>query len=174
MALTDKQEKFVIEYLKCFNATQAAKKSGYSEKTAYSQGGRLLKDVEIAARVREYFDNAAMTANEALYHIAEIARGDIDNLVDSMGNPDMEQARAAEKTGLIKKIRQRTITTTDKDGHGSETQETEIEMHDRLRALELIGKHHKLFTDKTEVTGAENKPIQIEIIEIAAKPTNSD
>lgn len=174
MALTDKQEKFVIEYLKCFNATQAAKKSGYSEKTAYSQGGRLLKDVEIAARVREYFDNAAMTANEALYHIAEIARGDVDDLVDSAGNPDIQAARAAVKTGLIKKIRSRTITSTDNGGNGSDIHETEIELHDRLKALELIGKHHKLFTDKTEVTGAENKPIQIEIIEIAANPPNSD
>lgn len=54
MALSNKEEIFVREYLKNgFNATQAAKKAGYSEKTAYSQGQRLLKKVEI----KEELDN---------------------------------------------------------------------------------------------------------------------
>ena len=48
-SLTPKQAKFVEEYLVDFNATQAAIRAGYSEKTAYSQGQRLLKYVEIQA-----------------------------------------------------------------------------------------------------------------------------
>lgn len=47
MALTDKQARFVQEYLIDLNATQAAIRAGYSEATAYSQGQRLLKDVEV-------------------------------------------------------------------------------------------------------------------------------
>jgi phage terminase small subunit len=43
----DRQRRFIREYLKSYNATQAAKMAGYSEKTAYSQGVRLLKNVEI-------------------------------------------------------------------------------------------------------------------------------
>jgi phage terminase small subunit len=49
MALTAKQERFVLEYLKDGNATRAAKAAGYSEKTAYSQGQRALKHVEVAS-----------------------------------------------------------------------------------------------------------------------------
>ena len=45
--LTAKQEKFCYEYVIDLNATQAALRAGYSEKTAYSSGSRLLKDVEI-------------------------------------------------------------------------------------------------------------------------------
>ena len=45
--ITEKKGIFSIEYLKDFNATQAAIRAGYSEKTAYSQGQRLLKDVEV-------------------------------------------------------------------------------------------------------------------------------
>ena len=45
--MTPKQERFCLEYMKDLNATQAAKRAGYSEATAYSIGQRLLKDVEI-------------------------------------------------------------------------------------------------------------------------------
>ena len=46
--LTPRQARFVDEYLIDLNATQAAIRAGYSEKTAYSQGQRLLKKVEVA------------------------------------------------------------------------------------------------------------------------------
>lgn len=49
--LTGKQARFVAEYLIDLNATQAAIRTGYSAKTAYSQGQRLLKDVEVAAAI---------------------------------------------------------------------------------------------------------------------------
>lgn len=161
MALNAKQQLFLSEYLKCFNATKAAKAAGYSEQTAYSQGHRLLKVAEIDEALRARLDEAAMSAREVLYHLADIGRGDMDDLVDASGNPDMEQARASGKTRLIKKIKQRSIVTADKDGQGSDVHETEIEVHDRLRALELIGKYHKLFTDKQEISGIDGAPIPV-------------
>jgi len=51
--LTPKQERFVDEYMIDLNATQAAIRAGYSERTAYSIGQRLLKHVEIASRIQE-------------------------------------------------------------------------------------------------------------------------
>ncbi len=53
MSLTPKQARFVEEYLIDLNATAAAKRAGYSERTAYAQGQRLLKHVEIAAAIRK-------------------------------------------------------------------------------------------------------------------------
>lgn len=53
MALTAKQQLFVQEYLIDLNATQAAIRAGYSPKTAYSMGQRLLKNVEVAAAIAE-------------------------------------------------------------------------------------------------------------------------
>ena len=49
--MTEQQEKFAIEYARTGNATQSAKNAGYSEQTAYSQGQRLLKNVEVAERI---------------------------------------------------------------------------------------------------------------------------
>ena len=51
--LTNKKELFCNEYIINFNATNAALKAGYSEKTAYSQGNRLLKNVEVLQRIEE-------------------------------------------------------------------------------------------------------------------------
>jgi phage terminase small subunit len=53
MKLSEKQQLFVNEYLIDFNATKAAIRAGYSEKTAYSQGPRLLDNVEIQKAIEE-------------------------------------------------------------------------------------------------------------------------
>ncbi len=53
MSLTPRQARFVEEYLLDLNATAAAKRAGYSERTAYAQGQRLLKHVEIAAAIQK-------------------------------------------------------------------------------------------------------------------------
>lgn len=59
--LTDKQQAFVLEYIKDKNATRAAKAAGYSESTAYSQGQRLLKNVEVAAAIKAALGTVADT-----------------------------------------------------------------------------------------------------------------
>lgn len=144
--LNDKQRMFVECYLKHFNATQAAKEAGYSEATAYSQGHRLLKDAEVQARLRARFEEAAMSSNEVLYHLAQIARGDITDALDRNGNLDVEQARKLGKSNLIKRVKTRSITTEQSD-----ITEGEAEGYDRLKALELIGKFHAMFTDKVKL-----------------------
>ena len=57
--LTPRQHRFVLEYLVDLNATQAAIRAGYSAKTAYSQGQRLLKNVEVAAAIQAGMDKRA-------------------------------------------------------------------------------------------------------------------
>lgn len=51
--LTAKQARFVEEYLIDLNATQAAKRAGYSEKTARAQGNRLLTNVDVEHAIQE-------------------------------------------------------------------------------------------------------------------------
>jgi len=54
--LTDKQERFCQEYIVDLNATQSAVRAGYSKKTAYSIGQRLLKNVEIQEHIQQLMD----------------------------------------------------------------------------------------------------------------------
>jgi phage terminase small subunit len=144
--LTDKQRAFCEAYLKTFNGTRAAKEAGYSEKSAHTLAYQLLALPHVKAYLRARYEEAVMDANEVLYHLAQIARGDVDDLVNEYGNLDIEKARENGKTNLIKKIRNRQVTT-----ENSTTYETETEGYDRMRALELIGKYLALWTDKIKV-----------------------
>lgn len=153
MANTSKQRKFVAEYIVSFNATQSAINAGYSEKTAYSIGHELLKKPEIALEIEGYLNNYAMKASEVLFHLTQIARGDIGEVIDSAGFPSVAEARDAGITRIIRKIKSRTINTDD-----SEIHETEIEMYDRLRALDLLAKYHDL-TNKVVVEQWQDRAI---------------
>ncbi len=72
-----RQEKSVVEYLKKGNATQAAIAAGYSARTAYSQGQRLLKNVEISRRVTQCSQELQMQAKDIRLRIEQIADMDI-------------------------------------------------------------------------------------------------
>lgn len=164
MALSAKQQLFVDLYLTTFNATQSALAAGYSDKTAYAQGARLLKNAEISEAIRARLDETAMSANEVLMRLAEHARGDIDNYLDEAGNFDLPKARQAAKTKLIRKFKTKTTVRTFGETE-VETTEVEFELYDAQAALSLLGKHHALFTDKTELTGKDGEAIQV-----ASKP----
>lgn len=71
-----RQELFLSEYLKCFNAAAAARAAGYAPSNARDTGCRLLEQPEIKQRVKEHIEGAAMSASEVLYHLAIIARDD--------------------------------------------------------------------------------------------------
>jgi len=97
--LNARQEAFCQSYARSANATQAAKDAGYSQKTAYAQGFRLLKDAEILSRVRdisqERFRAAHMTPDETLALIAKRSRFSLKGMVKLMdGVPvvDLENA----------------------------------------------------------------------------------
>jgi phage terminase small subunit len=85
MALNDKQARFVAEYLIDLNATQAAIRAGYSEATAYSQGQRLLKHVEVASAVAnaqaQRSERTEITADRVLQELAKIGFSDIRKAV---------------------------------------------------------------------------------------------
>lgn len=154
MGLSNKQLAFVNEYLRDSNGTQAAIRAGYSPKTAYSIGQRLLKNVEVSKEIRARVDEKAMGVDEVLTRLADIARGDMGDFLDigSMGFViDLKSAQEKGLTKLIKKVKMRTTTTLAKDGTETETHDMEIELYSALDALVQIGRHHALFTDKQEV-----------------------
>ena len=76
MGLTNKRRVFIEEYLRCWNATEAARRAEY--KHPRRQGARLLSFVDIQKEVERRIEEKAMGANEVLNRLAEQARGDID------------------------------------------------------------------------------------------------
>lgn len=136
--MTPKQKKFCVEYLINLNATQAAIRAGYSEKTAYSMGQRLLKNVEIKSRIKELqdkvFEDGMMSAAEALWWLSKAGRGELkEEVVVTEGIGDgFSEARIVEK---------------------------HLSARDQLKALELMGKRHRLF-DTTD-SKSDDEGVQI-------------
>lgn len=136
--MTPRQEKFCVEYLIDLNATQAAIRAGYREKTAYSMGQRLLKNVEIKSRIKkmrdEYYDKTIMSAKEVEYLLSKAGRGELK-----------EEVVVVEGVG---------------DGFSeSKIVRKHLSAKDRIKALELMGKRHHLFEDQNSKTGEEEVQI---------------
>ena len=85
MALNEKQKRFAHEYIIDLNATNAALRAGYSKKTAYSQGHRLLKHAEISKYIevlqKERSERTAVTADMVIDELAKVGFSDIRNVV---------------------------------------------------------------------------------------------
>lgn len=156
--LSDKQKLFVEEYLQCLNATEAARKAGYKggENTLASQGSDNLRNAKIRAYVDARLAESAMKADEVLGRLTEQARGSLDDFLKN-GSLDLEQAAQRGKLHMVKKITQK------KRSFGEDGIETEIqiELHDSQAALTLLGKHHRLFVDRQELTGKEGGAIEV-------------
>lgn len=127
--LTAKQKRFCDEYLTDLNATQAAIRAGYSEKTAYSIGVENLKKPELQKYIAERMatKDAELIAdqNEVLEYLTSVMRGKSYSevvVVEGVGE-GRSRARTMEK--------------------GPDEKE-------RLRAAELLGKAHCIFTEKVE------------------------
>lgn len=133
MALTDKQRLFCEEYLIDLNATQAAIRAGYSEKTARKIGSENLSKPDIRAyienRMAEKEKQLIADQNEVLRYLTSVLRGESQSevvVVVSSGD-FMTEAQKVKKAPDEK---------------------------ERLKAAELLGKRYGLYTDKAEVTGA--------------------
>lgn len=142
MVLTRKQEVFVEAYLDCFNAAEAARRAGYSERTARSIGSENLTKPDIAAAIQAGLAKRSMTRDEVVTRLAEQARGSLADFLkvdETTGLAFVDLRKAGDMTRLIKKLR---IT---KAG-------IEIELYDAQAALVQLGRAHGLFVDKVAPT----------------------
>lgn len=106
--LSEKHQRFVEEYLVDLNATQAAIRAGYSEKTAYAQGSALLKHIEVGKAIRAAkkarAERMAISQDRVLQELARIAYFDIRKTVDANGAPipiqDLDADTAAAIAGI--------------------------------------------------------------------------
>lgn len=125
--LTQKQQRFVDEYIISGNATQSYRKAGYSAKSdnvAWSEASKLLRNPKVKAELKkrnaEIKSQKTMDMQEVMERLAAIARGEtVEQQVTNKG----------------------TVV------------EIEPKTSDQIRAMELIGKRYGAWTDKKEVKG---------------------
>lgn len=143
--LTDKQTAFVREYLVDLNATQAAVRAGYSERTASRIGPQLLGK----NWVREAIEKAQAKRARRVEVTQDYV---LSNLVEVVERT-MQRAPVTDRKGE---------QVTDEEGRAVWT----FDAKGANRALELLGKHLGIFTDKVraEVSGPDGGPVASEIV----------
>lgn len=127
MKLTAKQKLFCDEYIISLNATQAAIKAGYAEKTAYAMGAENLRKPKIQSyiseRMKQKESSLIATQDEVLQYLTSVLRGEsqtTDTVLVGIGE-GYQEVQEVEKKPSEK---------------------------DRLKAAELLGKRYGLYTDK--------------------------
>ena len=126
--MKEKQKRFCEEYLVDCNATQAAIRAGYSEKTARAIGQRLLTNVDIKKYIEQQLQKLK---NEKIADAQEV----LEYLTSVMRGEQKEQVALLTGEGVQDLVQK------------------DVSAKDRLKAAELIGKRYGLFTEKLELQG---------------------
>lgn len=128
--LTDKQRRFIDEYLKDLNGTQAAIRAGYAKSSARHRASLLLSDERIKERI-----------NEQLEKIEKKNIATIEDVLEFLSHSMFEE----EDEEVVM-----TVGTGDGASRIEKTRK-KISLKDRLKAAELLGKYNSMWTDRTEV-----------------------
>ena len=154
--LNDQHKLFCEEYIINFNATDAAIKAGYSEKTASSQASRLLRNVNIQAYIKDLNEKRServqVTADDILKEYCKIAFCDVSDFYDERGLKPIselsDKAKASVSSYAIKRV---------KNSNGEFEDVPIMKFHDKLKALELAGKCLGIGEESNEVHTSEIK-----------------
>jgi len=150
--LTKKQKRFVEEYLVDLNATQAAIRAGYSPQTARDIGCENLTKPNIqnaiATAMAERSRRTGINQDRVIQEIAKLAFLNPVDVID-MDEATIKGEANRDDTACIASVKVKVIP-----GEDGNITEREIKTYDKLKALELLGKHLGMFSDKLKVEGA--------------------
>ncbi len=147
--LTDKQKCFCQEYIIDLNAKQAAIRAGYSKHSAEITGSKLLRNPKVSDEVAKLKsqrgERLEITADSVVKEIAKIGFQNIANYLQMAGDDEgyisMEVLNnlTPEQTACIAEITEYETDTGRK--------RFKFKLHDKLKALELLGRHLGIFND---------------------------
>lgn len=149
--MTKKQKRFCEEYLIDLNATQAAIRAGYSPGTAGAIGAENLTKPEIqravAKAMAERSRRTGVNAERVVLELAKIAFVNVGNVIDAT-DATLKTDADPEDLAAIQSIKVKDM--------GDMGIEREIRMADKLKALELLGRHLGMFNDKIRLDAKLN------------------
>lgn len=176
--MNERQKRFADEYLIDLNAEAAAIRAGYSSRYARGNAHKLVANgcikKYIDERIEERKKRTEITQDRVLHELAIIAfsnaadyaavvereayveaeDGEQIRLLDEEGNPVMYRTVEPVLTKDLTDEQRRALSVIKKGRDGFE-----VKPYDKVRALELLGKHLGMFQDKVEVSGEVNNPM---------------
>jgi len=174
--LTPKQKLFVQEYLIDLNATQAAIRAGYSEKTAAVIGAENLIKPNIATSIQKSMNSreqrTEITQDKVLLELAKIGFSNGSDFAKVVTKPRKRQVwNDTTQEYEEKEVEEQFVELIDTDELPADKKAAisgikegkygiEVSSCDKVKALELIGKHLGMFKDKVEISGQVNDPME--------------
>lgn len=163
--LTPKQELFCLEYLKDRNGTKAYIRAGYSAEGARQNASTLTSNHYIKSRVNELIaeqiNTIKLDVHFILKELLKHATIDLSDAYDENGNLKAVNEMPEPLRKAISSIETEELF----EGRGEDREHIgtakKIRLTDKLKALELLGKHLKMFTEVHEIPGLENLAAQI-------------
>lgn len=135
--MTDKQARFCEEYMIDLNATQAAIRAGYSPKTANEQAARLLANVNRIAQLQaEQSRRTGVSADRVVRELAKVAFVNAGDLIDAR-TASLKSDAAPDDLAAVQSVKVKTF--------GEDGLEQEVKLADKLKALDLLGRHLGMF-----------------------------
>lgn len=145
--LSAKQQRFVEEYCVDFNGTQAAIRAGYSVNTASMQAARLLSYDKVKTALEEkkieIAESSKLKASDVIDELRKIAFSDITQVMSfSASKAKIKSSRKLSEDAkkIVASVSQTQAGLT-------------VKLHDKVKALELLGRYLNIFTDRVEVEG---------------------
>lgn len=163
MALTPKQQRFVDEYLMDLNATAAYRRAGYKGRgnAAEVTASQLLSNPKVASVVNAAIDKRSNDLGIDAKYVLTTIKETIDRCRQVYPVLDRKGGQVYVRAGDVDGAELVPAFTFDASGV--------------LKGAELLGKHLKMFTDKTELTGQNGGPVEFTSIErVIVKATDKD
>lgn len=161
--MTKKQKRFAEEYLIDLNATQAAIRAGYKvtkTKSASEIGAQLLKNTQVSEAIQqamaERSRRTGISQDRVLTELAKIAFVNAADVIDPETAMVLPSA-TLEDTAAIQSIK-----VKESFSDSGQMREREVRMADKLKALELLGKHLGMFKEKVELSGLDKEKSKLD------------
>ncbi|MCW3676294.1 terminase small subunit [Burkholderia cenocepacia] len=177
--LTAKQQRFVDEYLIDLSASPAARRAGYSERTARVIANENLTkpDIQaaIAAAMKARSERTRLTADRVLQRMVEIDEMDVLDIM----NDDMSLKPVSEWPKVWRQYLSGFDLAELFEGNGDAREMVgilkKIKWPDKLKNLEMLGRHFGMFNDKVRLQGDKNAPLTVVIKDLTGrKPLPKD
>ena len=160
--LSPKQKQFCKEYIVDLNATQAAIRAGYSQKTAKSKASQLLSKVNLQKEIQRLMDARSerlqITQDMVLRELAKLGFSNMQNLYNDEGSLIPVHQLDPDVSACLQEVWEDSVGSDE----GTVVIKRKYKMSDKKSSLELIGRHLKMFTDKVEQSGPDGGPIKAE------------
>lgn len=163
--MDDRYRAFIQEYVMCWNVQKAAIKAGYEPKSARSTGYAIMNRPEVRAEIdriiAEREESNKVRRLMIIEQLTKIATSDVKDFMTwnedgtAFLNPDLVDGEIIAELNVDKS------TFTSMDGETSEKVKKKLKLHDKLKALELLGKHVGMWDDKLNI----NMKAQVTIVD---------